>query len=84
MYRTVKMPVVVARNKDQLASLTQLIEKLARFVASRAVVHEIADDQQLSRCIIVQQLEQTLACRRHSPHRHQSSGCALADFVTKV
>ncbi len=47
-------------------------------------MHHISYDNQVLRLIIDQQFPQTLFHRSHAPERHQSSGCALAQFVTEM
>src|SRR5438309_1062338 len=47
-------------------------------------MHEIADNDETSRCVIAQQLQQTIRRRFHSPHRHEPTGRALAELVAKM
>jgi len=81
---TTQLPIVISGDNDRLAVRRQIFQKARRFRGSSLIMHEIAQDNQMLRFIFLDQLQQTLRDRRHSPHRHETAGGALAQLVTEM
>ncbi len=47
-------------------------------------MHHVAYNDELSRLVILQELQQAFLDRNHAPHRHQAPRRALAQFITKM
>ena len=81
---TAQLPIVIARDNDRLAVRRQILQEARRFRGCCLIVDEIAQDNQMARLIFIDQLQQPRRDRRHSPHRHETADCALAQFVTEM
>lgn len=79
-----QMTVVISGEDDQFASSRQFTQKLPGLRRSSAVVHQVADDDQVPRPVIAEERAQPIAHRDHSPHWHQAARGPLTDFVAEM
>ena len=81
---TAQLPIVIPRNDNRLAARRQIPQKFGRFHRRCFIVNKVAKDNQPARLIFIDQLHQALRDRGHPPHRHETTGRALAEFVTEM
>ena len=74
-----KLPVVISRQNDQLAQCRQSLKQITRRLGRRgAIVNNVADDDEVARSIVRDQLPQPVFDRGHPPHRQEASRRSLA------
>lgn len=79
-----QLPIVVSRDDNRLAMRREVLQKFGGFRGRRLIVDEVAEDNELTRLIFIDQLHQPLGDRRHPPHRDETARRALAEFVAKM
>ncbi len=79
-----QLPIVISRDHNRFAEILDSLQQLASFAGRGLIVHQIAEDNQTARPILIDQLQQTLRDRLHPPHRNKPAGSALAQFVAKM
>ena len=78
------MPVVISSHHDDFAMPREIAQEPRRFSRRRLIMHQIAEDDQTPRRVFIHERSQPVGDRRHSPHRHQTACCALAQFVAEM
>ncbi len=79
-----KLPIMISRDQNRLAEFPDSLQQLARFHGSGSIVHEIAQNYETVRAILIDQLQETLGNGLHPPHWNQPAGRPLAQFVAEM
>jgi hypothetical protein len=75
---TGQLAIMIAREQNWFRDLRDPSDQLTQFDGGSFVVHEVAQEDEVLRLIILYQFDEPFFDRRHPPHRHEPSRRALA------
>ena len=79
-----QLPVVVPGHDHDFATRREIAQQLRRFARRGLIMNQVAKNNEATRRVFVNEFREPLFDRRHSPHRDEAAGGALAQFISKM